>query len=310
MNFDNLTIGVIGAGAVGGYYGGLLAKAGFNVHFLVKSGSDIINSTGLYIQSTRGDFEVKNVRAHTDPHQMPLCDIILIALKSTSNSQVVELITPLLAPHTLVVNLQNGLGFEEKLEEAIANLNPIAGLCFICSTKLEPGKIRQTDYGQIRLGGDEQYADSLQLLQQVFESADIQCGIDNNRRLARWKKLVWNIPYNGICTVIRRDTSAIIASKALESWASELMKEVQKAAHSEGYSLESEFLEKMTLSTRNMKPYKPSMLVDLENKRPLELEYMYWNPIQAAENSGVQMPLTKALFQQLCWLDPGKFDPF
>jgi 2-dehydropantoate 2-reductase len=117
--------------------------------------------------------------------------------------------------------------------------------------------------------------------------------------LARWKKLVWNIPYNGLCAIERCSTDVIMASPSLRARCEAIMREVVAIAASQGRTIEERFVEAMLRDTDAMAPYRPSMLLDLERDRPLELEAIYRRPLRAAERAGVACPEIRALYEQL-----------
>ena len=147
-----LKYAVIGTGAIGGFYGGKLAKAGNEVHFLFRSDFEQVKKNGLQIHSVDGDFLVKPVLAYHSTDDMPVCDVILVGLKTTANHQLASLLKPILHENSLVVLIQNGLGVEEKLAEELPHTNIAGGLAFICSQKNSPGVISHLDLGRINLG--------------------------------------------------------------------------------------------------------------------------------------------------------------
>ena len=122
-------------------------------------------------------------------------------------------------------------------------------------------------------------------------------------------KTPWNIPYNGLCTLYDENTAKLIAKPGIERWVLDLMLEVQEAARACGVCIEDAFIQKMLSNTRRMVDYEPSMLLDLRNGRALELEYMYWKPINFAKKNGYNMVLAKNLVRQLSLIDPAGYQP-
>ena len=143
---------VIGTGAIGGYYGAILARAGNEVHFLLHSDYTHVVAHGLQVMSCDGDFVLPRVHAHQSTATMPLVDVVLVGLKSVNNHLLDTLLPPLLKADTIVVLIQNGIGLESDLQERFPQLHIVAGLAFICSAKTEPGVIRHQCYGNINLG--------------------------------------------------------------------------------------------------------------------------------------------------------------
>ena len=127
-----LTYGVLGAGALGGFYGGLMARAGFDIHFLFHSDYAHVREHGLRVDSKLGDFYLPKVNAYSSPAEMPPCDVLLIGLKSTQNHLLRELITPIIHPKSIVLVLQNGLHVEQSAREILGPKRVAGGCYFLC----------------------------------------------------------------------------------------------------------------------------------------------------------------------------------
>jgi 2-dehydropantoate 2-reductase len=143
--------GIIGTGAIGGYYGAKLARAGQEVHFLLRSDYGYVKEHGLQVDSCDGSFHLADVNAYEHTEDMPPCDVVLVALKSVNNGKLQTLLPPLLHDHTLVVLIQNGIGVEEDVQKMFPDVQLAAGLAFICSAKTEPGVVSHQCYGSINL---------------------------------------------------------------------------------------------------------------------------------------------------------------
>ena len=122
----SLRYAIVGTGAIGGYYGGRLANSGSDVHFLFHSDYEHVAANGLKVDSVNGNFVINPINAYKSTADMPECDVVLVGLKSTQNHFLPQLLPPLLKSSTLVVLIQNGLGLEHQLADALPN-QPIAG---------------------------------------------------------------------------------------------------------------------------------------------------------------------------------------
>ena len=136
-----LRYGVIGTGAVGGFYGARLARSGREVHFLLHRDYDFVKEHGLFVDSCDGNFHLPSPHVYNDVARMPQCDVVLVALKSTNNHMLPRLLPPLLHERTLVVLIQNGIGVEEDVQQQFPDVWLAAGLAFICSAKTDPGRV-------------------------------------------------------------------------------------------------------------------------------------------------------------------------
>ena len=305
----NRSVGIIGSGAVGAYYGSLLARAGVEVHFLLRSEYEHVRAKGFKILSKEGDFDLPRVNAWPNVGVMPRVDLVLVATKTVSNQVLIELIEQCTSETSEVIILQNGLGVEAELSSALPGRRFFGGLCFLCSNRISPGVIQHHDYGTIKLAeyrvneSELMISDNLQDLGEFLRNNGLDIELCDGLSKARWQKLVWNIPFNGLCTVLRCTTDKIVATELGRNLARALMREVQGAAKLCGVIIEDAFLDKMMQLTLDMKAYKPSMLLDLEAGRPMEVEDIYWRPLAAVESSGLELVKIRVLAQQLTLLN-------
>lgn len=303
------TYAIIGSGAVGGLYGAKLQKAGHKVSFLLRSDYQHVIEKGLIIESVDGDFTLPEVDAYNDVKKMPIPDVIVVALKATQNHLLPELLLPLVKKNTVVLLLQNGINIEPKIYQIIGSNALIGGLCFVCSNKVGAGKISHLDYGTVTIG--EYFPDNrpagiteqMREIAQDFEQASIPIELSEDLLLARWKKLVWNIPYNGLSVVLNARTNEIMANTDTRFLVEKLMWEVAAGAKSCGRIIDDSFIQKMLDHTEKMKPYFTSMKLDYDRKKPLEIEAIVGNPLGMAKESGVDLPMISLLYRQLKFLD-------
>jgi len=316
MHKDNLKIfnysyTVLGVGGVGGLYGGKLAAAGAKVQFIARSDYDGLKKNGLKVDSCDGDFTVDQVDVYRSDESVPKTDVAIVALKTTHNHILPKLLPNLLNENGIVVLLQNGYGEEEMCQSIESVQTVIGGLCFVCSTKIAPGHIHHEDYGAIKMGVHGQSTDTkkgevLQRVQQDFRCAAIDVSIVEDLVEARWRKLVWNIPFNGLSVVLQADTKAIIENEYSRSIVKTLMEETVKGARAWGKGFPSSFVNTMIEYTETMTPYLPSMRLDYDNGRTMEVQSMYEAPLAAAQEKGVVLPTIKTLMNQLYFLQAFK----
>lgn len=302
---------IIGTGAVGGFYGSRLQQAGFAVHFLCHRDYEHVARHGLRIESAGRILNAAPRHVYRTSRDMPPCDVVIVALKSTANHLLPELLPPVLKPDGVVLTLQNGLGIEDDLARLAGPERVLGGLCFIAATRIGPGLIRHIDYSDISLG--EFRADGrpggvtprLQDLAADFTAAQVPVKLAEDLVGARWHKLVWNIPFSGLCVVLRTTTDRLLADPGTRRRIDQLMAEVVAAARACGRGIADDFVRKMIDDTLRMPPYKPSMLLDLEAGRPLEVEAIFGNPVRMAQAAGIAVPAMSELLEQLRRIDPG-----
>jgi 2-dehydropantoate 2-reductase len=236
---------------------------------------------------------------------MPRCDVAVVCLKATQNHLLGDILPHVLNQTGIVLLLQNGYGEEEPISRLPGVRTIVAGLCFICSSKLGPGHIHHQDYGNIRLA---QYTrdnhpagvtDVLSAITADFTTAGIGIDLDEDHCMARWKKLVWNIPFNGLSVALDADTAQLVTNPAWRARVIALMGEVVQGAASFGRRIEESFVQRMISNTEKMRPYYPSMKLDFDAGRPLEIQSMYANPLQAVATQAVQLPQITRLHEEL-----------
>ncbi|WP_427159627.1 putative 2-dehydropantoate 2-reductase [Aliinostoc sp. HNIBRCY26] len=300
---------IIGTGALGGFYGAKLQKAGLDVHFLVKSDYEHVSQHGLIIESKDGDFTLPQVNAYNDVNKMPPCDVVVVALKTTQNHLLPQLLPPVVKDDGVVLVLQNGLGVEEEITQILPNVHVIGGLCFLCSNKVGLGHIRHLDYGHITLGEylpAYSQAGITQRMQQIaddFQNAGIGMELAEDLLLARWKKLVWNIPYNGLSVILNASTNELMANPHTSTLVEEIMYEVTAGAKSMGRNILDSFIQTMLDYTVKMTPYRTSMKIDHDERRPLEIEAIIGNPLRTAQSLGLDLAKISCLYHQLKFID-------
>lgn len=300
---------IIGTGALGGYYGAQLQRAGIEVHYLLRSDYDHVCQFGLVVESPDGDLILPQVNAYGDVTEMPACDVVVVALKTTQNHLLPQLLPPVLKPNGVVLVLQNGLGIEAGVAAVVGGDRVMGGLCFLCSNKVGPGHIRHLDYKKIEIGeydaegSAKGVSDRMRAIAADFEQAGIPIALADDLVLARWKKLMWNIPFNGLSVVLNATTHEMMLDDNARQLATDLMAEVVLGAAAENRHVPPDFLQAMLDHTAAMKPYRTSMKIDYDAARPLEVEAMYGNPLRAAQAANVELPKVMALYQQLKFLD-------
>ena len=309
MSNRNRNYAIVGTGALGGFYGARLQKAGLEVNFLLRSDYERVKKHGLIVDSPEGNFTLPRVRAFHDAHKMPKCDVVIVALKTTQNHLLPKLLPPLLKDDGVVLVLQNGLNTEPEVAKIVGAERVVGGLCFLCSYKVSPGHICHLDYGTITLG---EYAKNYQpigitnRLHQIaidFKRAHIPIKMSEDLLLSRWKKLVWNIPYNALSVVLDARTDELMANPDTLILVEQIMREVVAGAKICDRIIQDDFIQHMLDHTHKMKPYRTSMKIDYDESRPLEIEAILGNPIRVAEQAGIKLPQIGVLYRMLKFVD-------
>lgn len=308
MTDGRTSYAVLGAGALGGLYGGLLAQSGLDVHFLMRSDYAFVREHGLRVDTPLGDFHLAKPSVFASASEMPKVDVVLVCWKTTQNSQLAEALHAVCRSDTIVLVLQNGWDVERVAADIVGEDRVLGGCCFLCCNKVGPGHIHHLDFGRIAFG---EYSEALsgsvtermQRLTADFTQAKINMQPTQDLRAMRWRKLMWNIPYNGLSVVLQADTHQIMTDPQASLLAEELMTEVRDAAAACGKTIELSHIAKMLDDTRKMLPYDSSMLVDYRAGRPMEVESIFGNPLRAALDAGYRPAKVEMLYRQLSYLN-------
>jgi 2-dehydropantoate 2-reductase len=299
--FPNFRIAIVGSGAVGLFYGIKLAVRGRDIHFLLRSDLEAARKRGVKLLSKEGDLVFQSDRFYGSSSAIGPVDLVIIGLKATANKEFTNIVTPLIGKETWLLTLQNGLGNEELLAETFKTDRVLGGLCFVCLNRIEPGVVQHLGYGTVTLGDSARFVRPvIHDLATEFKRCGIPCRVAADLKVARWEKLLWNIPFNGLAiTAGSLPVSRILASPELRREAETLMTETMAAANANGCSLKSDLIGRLIKNTETMGDYRPSSLVDYDLGREIELEAIWGEPLKRGENAGVALPALRRLYLSL-----------
>lgn len=297
-----MRIAVVGAGALGLYYGAVLQRGGEDVAFLLRRDYDAIMAGGLTVHSLNGDFCLPMVDGARRPEEIGVVDLVVVGLKTFANDRFAELIPPLVGPETLILTLQNGLGNEEALAELFGPERILGGVAFLCANRGEPGVVHHLGAGRIELGAYcHTPGERVAGVAEAFVRGGVDCRVVADLRAARWRKLVWNIPYNGLCALLDQPVDRLQTFPPTRELVREIMEEVIAAANAQELDapIETDFAGRMLTFTDDMGPYRPSMQIDRLEGRTLELDAILARPLAAGAGKGIGMPRAEMLYTLL-----------
>ncbi len=291
-------VAVIGAGAVGGYYGGRLAEAGHDVRFLMRRDYHAVRTSGLKVTSPDGDFTLTTPKVTLRSDEIGPVEWVICALKATSIEDARELMQPCMATNTRILVLMNGLGLEEQFAGWFGPERIFGGLAFTCINRGEPGHIHHLAYGPVTIGHFQNVPEELESAVALWAGSKVRVAVASSLRCARWEKLCWNIPFNGLAVAAGGiTTERIVGDTGLRKTARSLMEEViaagnaDLAAHYEAARIDQAgIVERMFNLTDTMGDYRPSTMIDFVEGRPMEVEAIFAEPLRRAQSLGVATP--------------------
>ncbi|HEY6872380.1 MAG TPA: putative 2-dehydropantoate 2-reductase [Geobacteraceae bacterium] len=293
-----MRIAIVGAGALGLYYGALLQRSGEDVRFLLRRDYDAVTGHGLRVFSINGDFTVPHVRGYRTADEIGPVDLVLVGLKTFANDRFPGLVGPLVGEQTQILTLQNGLGNEEALAELFGEERIMGGVAFLCSNRGEPGEVHHLGAGRIVLGEYRRRDPRrVERLAAMFVEAGVDCRATDDLARARWEKLVWNIPFNGLCALLQQPVNTLLAQDACRKLVRDIMLEVIAAANTQGLDkpIAEGFADGMLEFSDNMGEYRPSMQIDREEGRQLEIASIFGTPLAYGRRRGIAMPRVEML---------------
>ena len=292
-----LKISIAGPGAVGGYYGALLARAGMDVKFLGRGRHlDVMKEKGLIVKSYKGDFHISPF-ASDDPAEIGPCDLILFCVKSFDSADMARFIKPMVGPSTIILSLQNGVENEEILGGILGADKILAGVAFIGSRIEKPGEIVHTASGNITFGEpDGGSSDRTKELEGIFNSAGIKAKLSGDIRKVMWQKMVWNCGFNAITALTGCSAAEVLLLKETREIVRKTMEEVIAVASALGIKLSEELPERTIAHTEKQGEIRTSMLVDIEKRQKMEIDGLNGVICRKGEEKGVPTPTNDVLY--------------
>ncbi len=298
MSQDKILI--IGAGAIGGFYGALLAKAGADVSVVCPSDYQTVKKNGYLIKSNNlgsWTFSPSQIVKSAAEYQGQ-ADYIILCTKVTSAVNRVQIIQDAVSPNTCIAFIQNGVEVEQELIDAFPNNEIISGLAFICCNRIKPGEIHHLAYGKLTLGRlntQSSHTDKAQHLSNLIEQSGIESITTENIITSRWLKCLWNASFNPL-SVLSDGLSTKEILNSEEKLIRTIMQEVSAIANACNHPLPEESIEININNTRSMPPYKTSMLLDYEKRQLMETEVILGNTIRAAHRERVACPTLDTIY--------------
>lgn len=297
------SIAILGAGAVGLYYGGRLAEVGHDVHFFTRSDAVSLQKHGLRARSHHGDFSIPAdaVHAYDDLAKMPKVDWVISTLKSTARQHYRDLVEPLAREGTRIVALQNGLGNEEMLARHFGPENVIGAIAYVCIHRTAPGVVNHTAEGDLKVGEfGRPVSDRVEALVDAMREAKIPATAIDDLKYQRWHKQVWNIAFNGLGAARNMDCAQLLSTAEGRSTVRAVMEDVVRAAAAVGVKFKDGLVDFQINRTAGIGAYKTSMHLDRLAGRAMEVEAIIGEPIRQAEAAGVtDLPALRALYAEL-----------
>ena len=320
-----MRVAVIGSGGVGGFVGGMLARAGHDVAFLARGEHlQVLRERGLRVRSTSGDFDVPTVRATDRIEELGPAELFLFTVKTYDTAAVAAQLRPLVEPGATVLTLQNGIDNHELIDAALGTGTALPGTIRIETTVAEPGVIAHTSkgylirFGEVGPGGgaqtghaseagtggtvgeesaDRSRSERVERLHVAFTDAGLNVRVPEDMRAELWDKFLFIVPFAGLTTLARAPIGEILAVPELARVLEALYREAAAVAAADGAGLGDDPAGRTMATVRTLHPgFKSSMQRDLERGKPLEVDALLGAMARIGQRHGVPTPVTDTVY--------------
>ena len=298
-----MRIAIMGTGGTGGYFGGLLARAGEEVAFIARGAHlEAIRKNGLAVQSVlAGDFTI-SATATDNPGDIGPVDFVLFCVKAYDNAVAAEQIRPLIGPETVVLSVQNGIGNEQQIGDVIGRDHILGCVSYVSSTIQSPGVIAQTGGPGTIVFGEMQGGTSTRTenLQSTLQNSGITAELHSDIRVALWQKFLGICGVNGVTALTRLPMGEIVACEETHNLMRGTMQEVEAVARASGVDLPEGCVDQSMDFFSSVEPsVRGSMYYDLAAGRRLELEVLNGTVVRLGSEYGIPTPINFAIYAAL-----------
>ena len=298
-----MRIAVIGAGGVGGYFGGRLAQSGVDTTFIARGATlEALRTRGLRVDSIQGDFILDRVNATGDPSTIGNVDAVLVAVKAWQIPEAAETLKPVIGDDTVVVPLENGMDAPDQLAAVLGREHVLGGLCALVSFQVAPGHIRHAAAEPMVLFGelDNRRSARAERLCDAFVRAGVKAEIPPDIHRSMWTKFLFIAPMSGVGAVTRLPVGVWRAVPETRAMARRAIEELQALAHARGVSLDPNAVELTLQRMDNLAPESTASLQrDVMEGKPSELDAQLGAVVRMGRESGVPTPVCELLYSAL-----------
>jgi 2-dehydropantoate 2-reductase len=299
-----MRVAVVGAGGVGGYFGGRLAQAGQDVVFIARGRQlKALQERGLRVDSIEGGFVVRPVRVSEDPKQVGPVDAVLLCVKAWQVAEAAPNLHPMLGPQTCVVPLQNGVDAPATLAAELGREHVLGGLCSLIAYLVEPGHVRHAGGNpSIKFGElDNHRSERVARLHRAFARAQgLSVETPENIEAALWEKFLFIAAWGGVGAITRAPIGIIRTQPGARQMLRRAMEEIREVAGAHKVELRAEVVDAaMTLLDEMPPDGTASMQRDVMDGKPSELEAQTGAVVRYGRQAGVETPVNALIYESL-----------
>jgi 2-dehydropantoate 2-reductase len=301
-----MKFGILGSGAVGGYYGAKLARAGHDVTFIARGAHlAAIRERGMEIRSEMvGSFTVR-ARAEEDTSRVGPVDVVLVAVKTYDLAGAIPLIRPMMGPATAILPVQNGVDSVYEIAAALGEDSVIGGTTYIATALVSPGVIEQTGthrrivFGEV-FGAVPRMTPRVTSLQEALAGADIQAEAVPDGRVPIWEKFIFLVSLAAFTGAARLPIGPVWADPVIRQRFLDGCREIEAVARAEGVPVAPDIVDRISVYVGGIPgTMRSSLLIDLAQGKRIEVEALQGSVVRRAERLGVPVPIISTLYAVL-----------
>jgi len=297
---------ILGSGAVGGYYGARLARAGHDVTFIARGAHlAAIRQDGLLIRSPMlGDLTV-NAAAEEDTTRVGYVDVVILAVKTYDNATALPLIAPMLGPNSAVLTIQNGVDSPQEIAAVIGEPPVIGGATYIATALISPGVIEHTGthrrivFGEV-FGELPRLSSRVRAIHDALSSADIQSEAVDDGRVPIWEKFIFLVALAGFTGGARLSIGPLWNDPEIRAQFLEGCREIERVARAEGIPIRPDVIERINSYVSGIPgTMRSSLLIDLSQGKRIEVDALQGSIVRRAAKAGIPVPIMSTLYALL-----------
>ena len=304
----NPKIVVLGAGSVGCFFGGMLARAGHDVTLIARANHvEAITKNGLYMDC-QGFQEYVRIKAQSDYASLAHADIVLCCVKSPDTELAIEDIKPYLNKSAVILSLQNGVDNAERIARSLDNPT-YPTVVYVATAMVGPGSLKHFGRGELVIGSLGSYADELHEIATLFQNANIPCEISSNIKKDLWLKFLVNCSYNGISAIGQIQYGKMVSNHEVVSLINQITDECLRVAEKEGVTITSEEARLANEAIGiTMSGQRSSTAQDLAKGKPTEIDYLNGLIVRRAAQYGLSSNANQAVYALVKMLEKNGID--